>query len=645
MKNIFRKKYAMMITVAIILLAQPNTTNAHTYATGVVEENVNVGWVSTGVALNSHGLAGICYRDETNDAQKYAYQDGGAWRTEMVDDDNGDNDDIGVLCAIVFDENDAPNIVYTNTSDNEIRHAKKDGAVWQIQQVVGNVGTDLLSIDANRISLAKGQNGGLAIAFYDSLGRDLIFAEYDGVNWWPERLLQDGDVGRYASLDFDRNGNPGVAFMEYTDRNTASLKFMQRNDRVWSDAELVDDEAYSGSFSTLKFDSNGIAHISYRVVGNDGFENLKHRMRKDGEWSPAIVFSPSSTNWGIEGAFVSMALDGDGNAFIAQRNFFRHGLFGRNNYLRLTSLYFSDLGPQKARIQRDMLVNTRGFLFDISATSIAIDANYNMTVVWAIQRDANEYALYAATVSTWDPVIALLSPNDDSHEAGDSFKIEWRDFDPDSNAEIKFFYEGNDNGPVEFGRALEDDENEVFFDTSRLPVGGYNITASISDNDFVLAFPDGAPRQLAVGHEAPEPPGLAEPLNGPEVVAWENNMDNDEIFHNMQDQPNDGEEAGPGENAQDNGGGNAQGNGGDDVQIGNDQEEIGGSGNIQDQPDDADDVGQGAIAATNATAPASCSFIPNTQNGTPPMAYLVLIFLTLAITVCFKKILRAPVNY
>ncbi|EKD47125.1 MAG: hypothetical protein ACD_66C00213G0002, partial [uncultured bacterium] len=55
-------------------------------------------------------IIGICYQDTDNYILKYAYYDGNAWNRQTVDNDGGSGDDVGGQCALIFDDDDHPNI-------------------------------------------------------------------------------------------------------------------------------------------------------------------------------------------------------------------------------------------------------------------------------------------------------------------------------------------------------------------------------------------------------------------------------------------------------------------------------------------------------------------------------------------------------
>jgi hypothetical protein len=86
----------------------------------------------------------------------------------------------------------------------------------------------------------------------------------------------------------------------------------------------------------------------------------------------------------------------------------------------------------------------------------------------------------------------------------DRVTIRWRDFDPDSDAKIRFsFRQGIDDAiPVE-GRFSEDDRDDrVTLDTSALEPGRYNLVMEISDDDFVMGSSSWSQFQVIVPERA-----------------------------------------------------------------------------------------------------------------------------------------------
>ncbi len=74
-------------------------------------------------------------------------------------------------------------------------------------------------------SLAFGPAGQPAVSYYDSTGKDLKYATYDGLAWRISKVDLRGDTGRDTSLVFLPNGQPAISYFDVTN---GDLKFAER---------------------------------------------------------------------------------------------------------------------------------------------------------------------------------------------------------------------------------------------------------------------------------------------------------------------------------------------------------------------------------------------------------------------------------
>jgi hypothetical protein len=123
------------------------------------------------------------------------------------------------------------------------------------------------------VSLAFDTAGNTAyISYYDVSNHDLRAAwpvtsgGNCGLNntWYCETVDSAGDVGMYSSIAVF-GSNTGIA---YYDATNSALKFAERTCHhgvcSWS-IVTIEDPLFgsSGSYASLKYDSNGVAHIAY----------------------------------------------------------------------------------------------------------------------------------------------------------------------------------------------------------------------------------------------------------------------------------------------------------------------------------------------------------------------------------------------
>ncbi|MBF0107342.1 MAG: hypothetical protein HQM16_18685 [Deltaproteobacteria bacterium] len=249
-----------LLTLCLTLLYGP-TALADTLVTETVDNTTDIGASSTSVAFDSQGGIGICYQDADNYALKYAYFNGNVWTRETVDSDGGSGDAVGAHCALVFDDNDRPNIVYFEYDNDDLRHARYTGAAWNIATIDDAPNSSFFTY--NRIAIAKDANGGIGVAYYDTINRNLNYAYYNGIAWSLEVVAVAGDVGRYPALTFDSVDNPIIGAMQYTNNSTASLVIYEYSGADWLAPVTVDNSGYAGMNISLMSDASDVLHITY----------------------------------------------------------------------------------------------------------------------------------------------------------------------------------------------------------------------------------------------------------------------------------------------------------------------------------------------------------------------------------------------
>lgn len=527
-------------------LAQAHTFDVATAidAEGGARNSVTIGRDSIGLVYDSMGNLGMCYFDDTNDDLKFALHDGNAWAIETAHADQG-GDVVGKDCAIVFDDDDNPNIVYFNSTDSVLMHAVKANGRWQQSIIDVRVNVDFFG--ATRVSIAKDHNGDIAVAYYDRNNRDLKYAKFEMGRWLPVTVQDVGDVGRYASLAFDRNNNPAIAYQVYTDNEHSSLKYIVFDGNRWGQPETIDNQRAAGYFNNLKFDSNGKPHIVYRTYSADERSYYVYYINKVGErWSERYNLAQQQGQ--ATGQYMQMAIDDANNVHIVYMEQFLSALFPDVNYLMMTTLYFADRGMDMMTSRDDRLVFSVIPMIDYAGMAIAVDANYNMVIAWA-QESGRNYDLMTARLTAWSPAAILLTPTAEANTGLNTFELRWLDFDPDSNARIRFTRRDANWNSVAFNEtARENDDNTISINVSEVPRGEYAIGLEISDDDFNLVNGDWGPANLIVQNHTPTVPVLGSPADNGTVdratptVQWAaaTDADGDAITYQVQIASDDG---------------------------------------------------------------------------------------------------------
>ncbi|MEO0123476.1 MAG: hypothetical protein ABIL69_05665, partial [candidate division WOR-3 bacterium] len=80
-------------------------------------------------------------------------------------------------------------------------------------------------------SIALDANGNPHISYYDSTNGDLKYAKKTGSSWTMETIDTTGTVGLYTSIALDANGNPHISYYDYTNRD---LKYAKKTGASWT---------------------------------------------------------------------------------------------------------------------------------------------------------------------------------------------------------------------------------------------------------------------------------------------------------------------------------------------------------------------------------------------------------------------------
>lgn len=458
---------------------------SQTLSLDTLDASVDIGETSTGIALDSTSRQGVCYHNQTDRTLMYAYFDGQDWQYDTVDGNDGQGKSVGAECALAFDGEDRPHIVYYNTTDREIRHAYHDGQDWRIAVVDDDMSYDILAFGAHRLSLKKNPLGGLGIAYYDGRRRDLIFGEWDGQVWALETVAQQGDSGRHPSLSYTSDGRPAISYMRFINNTSGELKYVEFDDNNWNAAVTLDSDGLSGRYSSLAFDRNDVPHVVYNQVLNNS-QRLLYTNRVGGNWNASAVLVNFGNAFASVGEFVQMTFSTSGHAHLIYRYYFFSALFGRVFYIKLNTLYFADRHtPNRVSTNEQTIAFSAAPTRDYAGTSIAIDDRDHLVYAIVIQNPfAQTDAVHAGELTRWSPYVEFMTDQDQVAE-NDQIEIRWRDHDPDSNARIRFAFSRDFNDFRVEGTVDEDGADRVRLDTSGLEPGRYRVVLSISDDDFV----------------------------------------------------------------------------------------------------------------------------------------------------------------
>jgi subtilisin-like proprotein convertase family protein len=265
-------------------------------------ENADIGEY-TSLKLDGSGNPRIAYYDATNTNLKYAYFQNGQWVCQTVDGTTGRDDMVGKYSSLALDPTTAyPRIAYYDETNKRLKYAEWNGTSWQ--KVVVDASADVGAF----ASLALDANGNPSIAYYDATNKSLKYARRSETTWSSVEVDKAGNVGQYASLALDSTGNPHVA---YYDADTESLKYAKYNGAAWS-VSVVDTPSVGQYASIAMSPTTGQPRIAYYDALNG---DLKLASYDGTEWSKTILDdgkAESGVNIDNVGQYCSLALDSNG---------------------------------------------------------------------------------------------------------------------------------------------------------------------------------------------------------------------------------------------------------------------------------------------------------------------------------------------
>lgn len=159
-------------------------------------------------------------------------------------------------------------------------------------------------------SIALDLNGNPNIAYSDFSNQNFKYASWTGSEWKIQVVDSTGNAGTFfssaPSLALDSKGNPHIS---YSGDENANLKYASWTGSAWS-IQTVDTQGYLGGYTSLKLDSFDKPHICYLEMAPNF--DLKYASWTGSQWEIQTVDSE-----GYIGFFCSLSLDFNGNPRIS----------------------------------------------------------------------------------------------------------------------------------------------------------------------------------------------------------------------------------------------------------------------------------------------------------------------------------------
>ena len=269
-----------------------------------IDSEGDVGYGSS-IAIDSNDALHISYDDSTNGDLKYATNANGTWELSTIESQGN----VGAYSSIGVDSYNGVHISYYDATNGDLRYANNQytNSQWSLASVAtsGNVGhhTSLVIDSANTVH----------ISFIDYDNESLHYAKNTwGPSGWVTSVIDSGShsIGSSTSIAVDDSNKVHISYQDVTNNN---LKYATDVSSSWTTA-TVDALGDVGDTSSITTDSEGVVHISYF---DDTNENLKHATNYNSTQTPPTWMIMTVDSSGAVGEYSSIAFDSEDRAHIS----------------------------------------------------------------------------------------------------------------------------------------------------------------------------------------------------------------------------------------------------------------------------------------------------------------------------------------
>ncbi len=163
-------------------------------------------------------------------------------------------------------------------------------------------------------SIQLDSSGSPAIAYYNDRDQQLELASLGAGGWSVEVVDDKGDSGRYASMAYDADGEPHIAYYVAESPESGTVRHAWKDASGWQIENVGNLQdlrmGHTGArkITSLAFDQEGGLHLAY-----SDRDRLIYAQRTDDGWVGQEVVEPGSR---ALGQLVELAIDADGNPHL-----------------------------------------------------------------------------------------------------------------------------------------------------------------------------------------------------------------------------------------------------------------------------------------------------------------------------------------
>tara|TARA_X000001036_G_scaffold343183_1_gene322751 strand:+ start:1305 stop:6764 length:5460 start_codon:yes stop_codon:yes gene_type:complete len=274
------------------------------WATYTIDSEGDVGYGSS-IAIDSNNALHISYDDSTNGDLKYATNVNGTWEISTIESQGN----VGAYSSIGVDSYEKVHISYYDATNGDLRYATNQyqNSQWSLASVAtsGNVG--------HHTSLVIDSDNTVHISYIDYDDEALHYAKNTwGPSGWVTSVIDSDShsIGSSTSIAVDDSNKVHISYQDVTNKN---LKYATDESGSWTTA-TVDALGDVGDTSSITTDSEGFVHISYF---DDTNENLKHATNYNSTQTPPTWMIMTVDSSGAVGEYSSIAFDSEDRAHIS----------------------------------------------------------------------------------------------------------------------------------------------------------------------------------------------------------------------------------------------------------------------------------------------------------------------------------------